>query len=75
VEGEDAESHRKPAKLTWQIGALLDLITEEMIRNLSGTQDHTEICNQLNTAVDHRRRVIDWLDAMIGAKVSGNWRA
>jgi hypothetical protein len=36
-----------------------------------GTQDRREIWNELNTSADHRRRVIDWLDAMINAKVSG----
>jgi hypothetical protein len=70
-EGEDAERRRKQAKLTRQVGAVLDLITEDTIRNVFGTQDRTEIWNELNTSVDHRRRVIDWLDAMISAKVSG----
>jgi hypothetical protein len=54
-----------------QAGAVLDLITEDTIRNVFGTQDHRDIWNELNMSVDHRRRVIDWLDAMISAKVSG----
>jgi hypothetical protein len=54
-EGEEAERRRKQAKLTWQVGASLDLITEETIRNVSGTQDRREIWNELNTSVDHRR--------------------
>jgi hypothetical protein len=70
-EGEDAERRRKQAKLTRQVGAVLDLITEDTIRNVFGTQDRREIWNELNTSVNHRRRVIDWLDAMISAKISG----
>jgi hypothetical protein len=62
---EDAERRRKPTKLTRQVGAVLDLITEDTIKNVFGTQDRREIWNELNTSVDHRRRVIDWLDAMI----------
>jgi hypothetical protein len=70
-EGEDVERCRKQAKLTWQVGAVLDLITEDIIRNVFGTQDRREIWNELSTSVDHRRRMIDWLDAMISAEVSG----
>jgi hypothetical protein len=70
-EGEDAERCRKQAKLTQQVGAVLDLIPEDTIKNVFGTQDRREIWNELNTSVDHRRRVIDWLDAMISAEVSG----
>jgi hypothetical protein len=70
-EGEDAERRRKQAKLTRQVGAVLDFITEDRIRNVFGTQDRREIWNELNMSVDHRRRVIDWLDAMISAKVWG----
>jgi hypothetical protein len=58
-EGEDAERHRKQAKLTQQVGAILDLITEDIIRNVFGTQNRREIWNELNTSVDHRRRVIN----------------
>jgi hypothetical protein len=47
------------------------LITEDTIRNVFGIQNRREIWNELNRTVDHRRRVIDWLDAMIRAKVSG----
>jgi hypothetical protein len=54
-EGEDAERRRKQAKLTRQIGAVLDLITEDTIRNVFGTQDRPEIWNEQNTSVDHRR--------------------
>jgi hypothetical protein len=36
-----------------------------------GTQDRREIWNELNTSVDHRRRVTDWLDAMISIEISG----
>jgi hypothetical protein len=70
-EGEDAERRRKQAKLRQQVGAVLDIMTEDTIRNVFGTQNRREIWNELNTSVDHRRRVIDWLDAMISAKVSG----
>jgi hypothetical protein len=58
-EGEDAERRRKQAKLTRQVGAVLDLMTEDTIRNMFGTQDRREIWNELNTSVDHRRRMID----------------
>jgi hypothetical protein len=58
-EREDAERRRKQAKLTRQVGAVLDLITEDTIRNVFGTQDRREICNELNMSVDYRRRVID----------------
>jgi hypothetical protein len=70
-EGEDAERRRKQAKLRRQVGAVLDLMTEDTIRNVFGTQDCREIWNELNTSVDQMRRVIDWLDAMISTKVSG----
>jgi hypothetical protein len=70
-EGEHAGRRRKQTRLTRQVGAVLDLITEDTIRNVSGTQDRREIWNELNTLVDHRRRVIDWLDAMVSRKVSG----
>jgi hypothetical protein len=69
--GEDAERRRKHAKLTRQVGAVLDLITEDTITNLFGTQDPREIWHELNTSVDHRRRVIDWLDPTISMKLSG----
>jgi hypothetical protein len=36
-----------------------------------GIQNRREIWNELNTSVDHRRRVIEWLDAMISMKISG----
>jgi hypothetical protein len=68
-EGEDVERGRKPAKLTRQVGAVIDLIAEDRIRHVFGIQDRRDIWNELNTSVDHRRRVIDWLDAMISAKV------
>jgi hypothetical protein len=70
-EGEDVERRRKQAKLTRQVGAVLDLITEDRIGNMFGTQDRREIWNELNTSVDHGRQVIDCLDAMISTKVSG----
>jgi hypothetical protein len=54
-EGEDAERCRKQAKLTRQVGAVLDLITRDRIRNMLGIQDRREIWNELNTLVDHRR--------------------
>jgi hypothetical protein len=74
-EGEDAERRRKQAKLMWKVGAVLDLITEDTIKKVFGTQDGREIWNELNTSVDHRRRVIDWLDAMISTKFRANWKA
>jgi hypothetical protein len=46
-------------------------MTKDTIRNVFGTQDRRGIWNELNTSVDHRRRVINWLEAMISAKVSG----
>jgi hypothetical protein len=70
-EGEGTERRRREAKLTRQVGAVIDLITEDTMRNVLGTQDRREIWNELNMSVDHRRRVIDWLDAMISAQVSG----
>jgi hypothetical protein len=70
-EGEDTERRRKQAKLTRQFRAVLNLTTEDAIRNVFGTQNRREIWNELNTSVDHRRRMIDWLDAMISTRVSG----
>jgi hypothetical protein len=58
-------------KLTLQVGAILDLMAEDTLRNVFGTQNHKEMWNELNTSVDHRRRVIDWLDEMISVTVSG----
>jgi hypothetical protein len=46
-------------------------MTEDTIKNVFGTPDRREIWTELNPSVDHRRRVIDWLEAMISAKVSG----
>jgi hypothetical protein len=54
-EGEEAESRRKKVKLTRQVGAVLDLIPEDTIKNVFGTQDRREIWNELNRSVDHRR--------------------
>jgi hypothetical protein len=54
-DGEDAERSRKQAKLARQVGAVLNLITGDMIRNVSGTQYRREIWNEPNTSVDHRR--------------------
>jgi hypothetical protein len=70
-EGEDAKRRRKQAKLTRQVAAILGSIIEDTIRNVFGTQDRSKISKELNTSVDPRRRVIDWLDAMISTKVSG----
>jgi hypothetical protein len=42
-EKQDAERYMKQAKLTRQIGAILDLTTEDMIRNVFGTQNPREI--------------------------------
>jgi hypothetical protein len=46
-------------------------MTEDRIRNVFGTQDRREICNELNTSVDHSIRVIDRLDVMISTELSG----
>jgi hypothetical protein len=70
-EGQDAERRRKQAKLTQQVAVVLDSMTEDTIGNMLGTHDRREIWNELNMRVDHRRRVIDGLDAMISTKVSG----
>jgi hypothetical protein len=69
--GEDAERGRTQEKLTRQVGAVLDLITEDTITNVFGTQNRRKIWNERNTSVDHRRRVFDRLDAMISTKISG----
>jgi hypothetical protein len=53
-EGEDAERRRKQAMLMRRIGAIFDLRTEDTIRYIFGTQHHREICNELNTSMDHR---------------------
>jgi hypothetical protein len=74
-DGENAERRTKQAKLTRQVGAVLDLITEDRIRNVFETQDRREIWNELNSSVNHRIRVIDWLDAMISTEVLGDWTA
>jgi hypothetical protein len=42
-ERENAQRPRKQAKLTRQIEAVLDSITEDTIRNAFGTQDHRRI--------------------------------
>jgi hypothetical protein len=42
-EGEDTERRRKQAKPRRQVGAVLDLITEDTIGNVFGTQDRKEI--------------------------------
>jgi hypothetical protein len=70
-EGEDPERRKKQAKLTRQVGAVLSLMTEDTIRKVFGIQDRREIWNELNTSVNQRRRVIDWMDVMISAKSSG----
>jgi hypothetical protein len=54
-----------------QVGAVLHLMTEDTIRNVFVTEDRREICNELNTSMDHMKRVIDWLDATTNTEVSG----
>jgi hypothetical protein len=42
-EEQDTERHKKQAKLMQQAGVVLDLLTEDTIRNVFETQDRREI--------------------------------
>jgi hypothetical protein len=68
-EGE-AQDRRREAKLTKRVGVVLRLLDEETKKRIFGSADHAAIWQELNTAPDHRRRVIEWLDSMITTHVT-----
>jgi hypothetical protein len=71
---EETETRRREAKLTRRTGSVLYLMDRDMMKAVFGSDDHKEGWQEVNTALDHRQRSIEWLDAVITAEVSGIWK-
>jgi hypothetical protein len=54
-----------------EIGPILDLLSPETVEEYFGAQDHETIWQSLNTSEEHRNRVIEWLETLIGTQVEG----
>jgi hypothetical protein len=71
MEGEDsAEMERRQTALTKRVEEVYGLIDEETKLKVFGSADPREIWGAMNTSLDHRSRVIEWLDSMIETHLS-----
>jgi hypothetical protein len=72
-EGEEdqAEERRQRNRWTKKILPLLRMIPEEKRLEVFGSRDLEPIWQEMNSAPDHRKNVIGWLESLIVSEVAG----
>jgi hypothetical protein len=64
-ESDSAEERRRRTKWTKKMIPILKAIPEEKRKEIFGEQEWQGLWEELNTSVDHRVRVIEWLESLI----------
>jgi hypothetical protein len=70
-ENDSAEVRRRQKKWTDKIIPILRSLPEHVRKEKFDTVDIKAIWEEMNTAADHRQRVIEWLDSVIFSQVEG----
>jgi hypothetical protein len=70
-ESEEAEQRRRKTRWTEKIIPILRTIPEKRRMEVFGTTELTGLWNEMNTAADHRQKVVDWVESLIVMEVAG----
>jgi hypothetical protein len=70
-DARNLDRRRRQMKVTKRLKPILRLLSDETMQEYFGSWSHEEIWRELNMNVDHRSKVIDWLDAMLTMQVLG----